>query len=64
MRELKLLNPEVARFPDGTPIRDRETRRTVVNKKCTVVNKDKSSKAKTYMVDEPTYRKYLKMKNI
>lgn len=62
MKELKLLEPEVVRYEDGTPIRDRETRRIIVNKKCQIVNKDKKSKAKSYFVETPIYNKYLEIK--
>jgi hypothetical protein len=62
MKELKLLEPEVVRYEDGTPIRNRETRRIIVNKKCQIINKDKKSKAKSYFVQVPIYNQYLKIK--
>jgi hypothetical protein len=63
MQKLNLLNPVVVTYQDGTPIRDADTRRIIVNKKCTIANRHKSSKAKTYLVDEPVYKQYLNIKS-
>jgi hypothetical protein len=61
--KLKLLETEVARYEDGTPIRNRETGRTMVNKKCQIANRHKKSKAKSYFIEEPIYKRYLALKN-
>lgn len=66
MEEMNLLKPEPIRDGNGNVIWYKEegsrTFKKSLSKKVHIASKNKKSKGKSYFVEEPVYKKYLKLK--